>query len=451
MKSCTPLETEEGRTFFKEIDDVLVDWRRLFHKHPEEGWLEYHTTYVLGKELSKLDFSLFVGKDALISEQRMGVPDGKKLAQAEERARDLGVPEDWMEKMTEGHTGLVAQWDTGKVGPHVAFRFDIDALPILESDDESHTPQQTGFRSVHKGSMHACAHDGHAAIGLGVAHFIHRFQKQLKGKFTLLFQPAEEGSRGAKAMVEKGWLDDVDYFLSGHIGVLSLNIGSVAATTSGFLATTKINVTFHGKSAHAGMAPHEGKNALLAAASATTHLQAITRHGQGATRVNVGLLKAGSGRNIISDNGYMELETRGETTELNEFMVEETKRILQATAQLHNVTVEIDIVGQGISAECDSMWVDRLEQSCESSSTIKNVISSMRIGGSEDVTYMIERVQQRGGKATYMIFGTPLANGHHHPQFDYDEEVLPIAVETFGRLIFNLIKDSKGSDLKGGE
>jgi aminobenzoyl-glutamate utilization protein A len=429
---------ETWNEFITQQKDALKNWRRDLHQYPEVGWTEYRTTYVLAEELTSLGFQLTVGKDALESGERMGVPSEDTLSAAERRALEEGVPESWIEKVKGGHTGIVAQWDTGREGPHFAFRFDIDALPILESDQDTHIPHQKGFRSSHNGSMHSCAHDGHATIGLGLAQFIQRFQTELKGRFTLLFQPAEEGSRGAKSMVEKGWLDDVDYFMTGHIGIKSLQIGDVIATTSGFLATSKINVTFHGKSAHAGVEPQEGNNALLAAAAAALHLHGISRHSGGVTRINVGTLEAGNGRNIIADTGKLELETRGETTELNQYMVEEAKRIIQSVAHLYHVQVELEIVGEGIGAESDQLWVSLVEEACAFSPNIKRIIPHIEAGGSEDATYMMKRVQEKGGKATYMVFGTPLASGHHHPQFDYDEDVLGIAVETLGRLIVHL-------------
>jgi aminobenzoyl-glutamate utilization protein A len=422
-------------SFIQVWKEQLTQWRRDLHQYPEVGWTEYRTTFTIGNVLSAFGFTLAVGKDALVSSERMGVPPEDTLAECEARARLEGVSEAWLEKMKGGHTGLVAQWDTGRAGAHLAFRFDIDALPIQEARDESHIPEQEGFRSVHEGEMHACAHDGHAAIGLGVAAFIHTFADQLTGKFTLLFQPAEEGCRGARAMVAKGWLDDADYFLSGHIGIRSLPVGMLVATTSGFLATTKIDATYKGKSAHAGVEPQKGKNALLAVAAAALHLHGISRHADGATRMNVGRISAGSGRNMIADYGKIELETRGETTEINQFMVEETRRILRAVADMYDVEVELGIVGEGYGAESDDAWISIVEQACADSQSVNRVIPRMDVGASEDVTYMMRRVQENGGLANYMIFCTPLKEGHHNPKFDYREEVLPVAVEVMCRLI----------------
>lgn len=436
------MKIDTGATFDRSLDaflleqrESLVNWRRTLHRYPEVGWTEYRTTYLIGEELEALGFDLSMGRDVCESSERMGVPDSTTLSRHEQRAGEAGVPEQWMREMEGGNTGLVARWDTGREGPHLALRFDIDALEIRESDEQTHPPAAGKFRSSREGVMHACGHDGHAAIGIGVAKFIRRYQEILNGRITLIFQPAEEGGRGAKAMVEKGWLDNVDYFLSGHIGIRPLELGEVAATTSDFFCTTKIDALFRGRSAHAGGEPHRGKNALLAAASAALHLHGISRHGEGATRINVGRLVAGTGRNVVPDQAKLQLETRGASEELDEYMVGETKRIIRAAASLYDLEEDIEIVGRATDAVCDEEWVSIVEQVCASSQKITRVLPHARFGVSEDVTFMIDRVQQRGGKATYLLFGTPISEGHHHPKFDYQEDVLSIATETLIRLI----------------
>lgn len=426
--------------FLSSMIPVLLKKRREFHQHPEVAWTEYVTTYKIGEMLTQLGFRITVGKDALAVNERLGVPTEAELQMNEKRARDIGVPEEWMEKMEGGNTGLAAEFDTGRAGKHIALRFDIDGLPIKEAEDDEHMPFKNRFASKREGVMHACGHDGHTVIGLGVAEFIDQFNDELDGRFTLLFQPAEEGGRGAITMVEKGWLDDVDLFLSGHIGIHSIPAGEIAATTTDFLSTTKINVVYRGKSAHAGLEPNRGKNALLAAAASSLHLNGITRHAGGATRINIGSLKAGSGRNIIADYARMEIETRGFTTELNDYMVKEAVRIIQATANLYDVKVETEVAGTAMSADCNQELIPLIEQACEQSETITKIHHSLPLGASEDVSFMMDRVQQKGGRATFLIFGSPLPAGHHHPSFDYNEKVISTAVEVFSKVILAYTK-----------
>ena len=173
----------------------------------------------------------------------------------------------------------------------------------------------------------------------------------------------------------------------------------------------------------------------MAAASATLHLNTISRHKNGATRVNVGKLHGGSGRNIVADYAYMELETRGQTNELDAYMQENAKRILQASADLYDVTLEIEEVGRAINAECDPEWQEIVSHACKDSETIIEVKHNLPLGASEDVTYMIERVQSEGGKATFMVFASPLPAGHHHPSFDYEEKALSAGVEAIIRTV----------------
>ncbi|MDT9026496.1 amidohydrolase [Rossellomorea yichunensis] len=425
--------------FINEISPSLTAFRRTFHQKPELGFTEYVTTYLIGKELINLGFTIHLGKDALESTERMGVPSPNDLTKQEELAIKEGVEKSWLDKMKGGHTGLAATFDTGKPGPHTAFRFDIDALPIKESDDpDHHLPTKEGFRSQYESVMHACGHDGHAAIGLGVASFLSAYKDQLSGRFTLLFQPAEEGGRGAKAMVKKGWLENVDYFASGHIGIRDTKLGRVYATTNSFLASSKINVTYKGKAAHAGLEPEKGKNSLLAAAAASLHLYNIPRHSDGATRINVGKLQGGAGRNIIADEAHLEMETRGETTAINRYMQKEALRILQASGNLYGVETGIDVVGETVEAACNPEWIQWLKEVGEESPFISEIHDGLPLKASEDVTYMMNEVQNQGGKSTFMVFGTGLKNGHHHHQFDFEEGVLTVAVDAFARLILKL-------------
>lgn len=302
---------------------TLKEWRRALHQIAEVGFCEYETTHYILQQLDGLGFTLHTGQAVMDGASRFGVPLLSALAKHEERARANGVPDALLAEMSGGFTGVVAVLDTGRDGSHMAMRFDIDALPILEEADDVHVPAKEGFRSRNEGMMHACGHDGHATIGLGVAHFIAANKETLSGRFTLIFQPAEEGSRGANAVVKKGWLDGVDTFLSGHLGIRSNPVGTLFSGTTNILATTKIDASFTGKTAHAGMEPHVGKNALLAASAAVLNLHSIAPHGDGATRLNVGRLEAGSGRNIIPGEAFLQLETRGVSTTENAYMKEE--------------------------------------------------------------------------------------------------------------------------------
>src|SRR4051812_44202533 len=245
-----------------EIIEKVIAWRREFHRYPEVGWTEYRTSARIADILSEMGFEVQVGAEVIKKESRMGVPDAKNLAQAKEQALKKGANPQWIKKMEDGLTGVVGIWDSKLPGPTIAFRFDIDALYILEDQTKDHLPCREGFRSEQEGVMHACGHDGHTAIGLGIASLISSLEESLIGKVKLIFQPAEEGVRGAKAMVDAGVLEGIDYFFSGHLGVVARKENQIVCGVTDFFATTKLDVTLEGIPAHAGLAPHEGRNAL---------------------------------------------------------------------------------------------------------------------------------------------------------------------------------------------
>jgi aminobenzoyl-glutamate utilization protein A len=417
----------------QKIEEELVEWRRTLHQIPETGFLEFQTTAFIVSKLSNFDCQLFVGEDVMTRADRKGMPSDEELNRYFESG--LPIDDELLEQMRGGMTGCIGVFDSGRKGPHTVVRFDIDALPIEETRIANHVPLRGGFMSIHPGNMHACGHDGHATIGIGVAYVLHEMKDELKGKVTLIFQPAEEGGRGARAVVAKGWTLDADYFLSGHVGLLERPVGTVALSTTKFLASSKLDVSFSGESAHAGKSPEEGRNALLSAASAALHLNGITRHSQGATRINTGTLHAGAGRNIVADQATMIIETRGETTQLNEYMRTEAERIIQASALLFNTQAVITETGYAQSCHCNEEWIGWGREALHGSHFVNSILDEAELGASEDATAYINDVQQHGGKATYIIVASPLNAPHHHPEFDYDEKVLAVAVSTFARLL----------------
>ena len=417
-----------------QLSDQLVAWRRDFHAHPELGFREYRTAARVCDVLSKIPGCKFrVGPEIMSAKALMGGPTKAEAAAARAEAIAAGANPAWVDRMGDGLTGVVADWDFGP-GPTLAFRVDMDALPVTESDAGSHAPVRGGFISQRHGRMHACGHDGHTSIGLGLASILAARAAKWRGKLRIIFQPAEEGCCGAAAMVAGGAIDGVDYFVAGHLGTSANETGLVSCGSSGFLATTKIDVTFRGVAAHAGIKPHEGRNALLAAATLTLQLHALTRHGAGDSRVNVGQLVAGSGRNVIADHAQLKLEVRGSNTEVNEFMTAEAHRVIAATAAMHNVEVTTEIVGAAQGATCDAQLKAIVRAAAESLPQTKRIVDSLEMAGSEDATFFMNTVQARGGQATYALIGSALTAGHHHPLFDFDEAALLHGVELYAAI-----------------
>lgn len=414
----------------------LVEWRRDLHKHAESGWVEFRTASIVASKLTEWGYEVKAGREVIKEEARMGVPAKEILEAHEKRALDQGADPEWVAKFSGGFTGVVGILDTGKPGPTVGFRFDMDALDIQESLDPDHKPVAEGFVSINENMMHACGHDSHTTIGLGVAKVLSEIKDELSGRIKLIFQPSEEGVRGAKSMVEAGVVDDVDLFVAGHIGTGS-PLGEFACASEGYLATTKLDVTFKGVAAHAGGQPEQGKNALLAAATASLNLYAISRHSDGASRVNVGVLEAGSGRNIIPNRAFLKAETRGVTTEINDYMYERAVKVIKAAADMYDCDVEIKIAGGAQTCQPNPELIPFLRAQAEKVDGITSILDSKPAGGSEDATYMMKRVQDNGGLASYVVFGTTLAAGHHNEKFDIDEKAMPLAVQILTHVALN--------------
>ncbi|WP_026582858.1 M20 family metallo-hydrolase [Bacillus sp. J33] len=418
------------------LENQLIEWRRDFHRYPETGFLEMRTASIVASILDELGFQLEMGKEVMSPGYCMGKPSKEDTEAHVLWALENGAKKEYIKPFSEGYTGIVATMDTKKEGPTIAFRVDMDALPIHESQEDSHFPQKEGFRSTLPDKMHACGHDAHTAIGLGLASLIAENKDSLKGKIKLIFQPAEEGTRGARSMAEAKVVDDVDYFIATHVGT-GIPDGHFVASKNGFLATSKLDITFKGVASHAGGNPEQGKNALLAAASAALNIYAIPRHSEGATRINVGELHAGSGRNIIADRAVLKVETRGENTKINEYVKAQAEAVIAGSAQMYGVDYEIQTVGEAVSVQGSAGLAAVLQACAEESPLIKeSVLEDNSPAGSEDATFFMERVQQNGGQATYCIFGTKLAAGHHNEKFDINESTMLSAV----KVLFESIK-----------
>ena len=424
----------------KLVDDVtpeMVRLRRDFHKYPEVGWTEMRTASMIARTLADLGYEVLIGKDVCDAESRANVPSEEELKEAYERAVSQGADPEFVEATKEGLTGVVGILRCGE-GPTVALRFDIDALYITESEDDCHFPKKEGFASVNKGQMHACGHDCHAASGLGVAKVIMQMKDRLKGTVKLVFQPAEEGGQGGKAIAESGILDDVKFLLGAHNSDFGGNYDILPGIT-GSMASRKCDAVFKGRSAHAAIAPHLGNNALLAAATAVQNLHAIPRHGLGATRINVGKLVAGTARNVIADHAYMAIDIRGATSELNEYMDAKAKIVIEAAAQMHGCTVEYKHTGYMPSVVCDIPFAEKVAEICKEHLNYR-VHPMVFNTGSEDISYMVDRVKSLGGQATFMGFHSTFASNNHSPQFDLNEDYLPRSVKGFIVILCELMK-----------
>ena len=400
--------------------------RRDLHKYPEKGFCEYRTVSVIVGYLSELGYDVKYGNEVIDPHSVLGLPHKDILAREKIRAINDGADKKLVESLCDGGTAVVATISSQRSGggKTVASRFDMDCNELYESDASDHIPASTGFSSKYAGCAHACGHDGHVAIGLTLARLLAENRDSIGGTVKLIFQPAEEGVRGANAMVAAGVVDDVDYFFSGHIGIAATKKGTMFASTGAFLCATKYDAEFFGVSSHAGLKPEEGKNALLAAAHATLALHTISRHGKGASRINVGVINGGTSRNVIPDYAKIQFETRGETNEINDYVKSRARSIISSSASMYDVDYKLNCVGHADAFVNDPEYAKEIADFANGTGVFSEVYVNGKMNASEDCTAFMNRVVERGGKASYFMFGTHLKSPHHTSKFDFDENVM---------------------------
>lgn len=413
----------------------LIRLRRDFHQFPEPGWCEVRTTSIIAKRLTNLGYKVLTGPEVCEAASRMGLPSEDTLEAHYQRALKQGALPEYASRARLGFTGVIGILHCGE-GPVMALRFDIDALPITEDTSKDHLPYKEGFSSRNPEFMHACGHDGHTAVGLTVARILSEMKDFFSGTIKLIFQPAEEGVRGARSIAEKGHLKDVDYLIGSHIFPYSSKEEQIGVSIGPTLATTKLNAKFSGLSSHAAL-PEKGHNAMLSMASAILNLHAIPRHSGGPSQINVGTAHAGSGRNVICDQARLELEVRGCSTEINHYMEAYARKILNASAAMHDCTCQIETAGSAPSVINDPDMISLLLHTADDLH-LRMRNPDQTASFSEDFSYLSEAVQIHGGKSLFFYTLTKTAAPGHNPDFDFSEETLPTAVEMFCMLIYRL-------------
>ena len=414
------------------LTQELIEIRRDFHRYAESGWTEFRTTARIIDELEKLGLPVQYGPDIHVREKMYGLPKPEVLKACWQRALGETSRPELVRAMEGGYTGCITTIEGALPGPTVGIRVDIVCNDVVESCAPDHIPAAEGFRSVHENCMHACGHDAHAAIGLGTAKILAANRDKLRGKVILVFQPGEEGLRGAASLTAKGHFSACDYFFGGHVGLLDgCETGTVCTSGHGFLCSTKFDIAIHGVPSHAGAAPEAGCNALASAATAALNMLAIPRHHEGASRINIGTLKAGSGRNVIPGEAEMTVETRGKTVEINQFMYDSAIRVCKAAAEMYGCTMESRFMGSAGNVDCDPEAIALVRRVLEHTEGVTKIVDDVDFGGGEDVTTMMRDVQAHGGKVTEMIFCMPLKAPHHNDFFDVDERVIPLGARIF--------------------
>ena len=231
-------------------------------------------------------------------------------------------------------------------------------------------------------------------------------------------------------MAESGQLDDVNWYVAGHVGG-ACHSNEVQVVTGGFMASSKFDIYFKGLEAHAGSHPHAGHSALSAAACATMMINGIPRHGEGDSRISVGKLIAGSGRNIVAADAMMQMEVRGVTHEVNEFLAQNVQHIIEGVEKAYQVKARIERVGEATTLELCPVLYDKLEQTMHEVDGITVIPRGPGSSGSEDCSWQIRKIVEHGGQAGFFMYGCE-HQGHHRPDFDIQDETnMPVALKVF--------------------
>ncbi|MGW7682927.1 peptidase dimerization domain-containing protein [Kribbella sp. NPDC054772] len=213
-----------------------------------------------------------------------------------------------------------------------------------------------------------------------------------------------------------------------HLGI-GLPVGTVAASALGVMATEKWRVVLTGRSAHASLAPQDGRHAVLGAAAATLALHTLPQVAGAVTRLNVGALHGGTAANIVPDRAELLVELRADSDKALGSLLERAREVIAGVGLSYGLGWAVDVSGRALTARCDEAEIDELLVAADGVPGIVQVLRGAPMSASDDVTLLMNAVQRDGGTATFVLVGASSPAPHHHPLFDLDERCLPIATD----------------------
>ncbi len=376
---------------FYSLHRDMTAWRRDIHAHPELGFQETRTADLVAAKLASFGIAVHRGL---------------------------------------GKTGVVGTLSAGTSQRSVGLRADMDALPIEEANTFAH-------RSTHPGVMHACGHDGHTTMLLGAARYLAETRK-FDGIVHFIFQPAEEGIGGARAMVDDGLFEKFpcESIFGMHnrpslpVGKFNVKAGPMMAGGAFF----DIRVT--GRGSH-GARPETGVDAALVAAQIAVALQTIVARNVrpiDTAVVSVTKIHAGDAYNVIPQTAHMGGTARAFTKEVMARLEASMRRIVKGTAEAAGATAEVDFRNTFAPTINDAGQADFAAQICNELVGEQNVNRNPDlVMGSEDFAYMLERVP-----GCYINIGNGPGEGGcevHNPGYDFNDDALPLGAAFFGRLV----------------
>lgn len=373
----------------------LVDLRRHFHQYPELAWKEEKTAGKIGEVLRQLGIEF---------EARIG------------------------------GTGIVASLDASRPGPTLALRADMDALPIEEKND-------VPYRSRIPGVMHACGHDGHVTMVLGTARYLLEsgWKERGSGRLLFIFQPAEEGGAGARAMLESGIFDTerVSAIFTGHMhpDLPSGQIGMAEKVCNA--ASDSFSIRLVGKGGH-GAHPHLCIDPIVAGAYLVTQVQSIIARSVPPLEsvvVTIGKFHAGSARNVIPEEAVLEGTVRTLDRNVRELVLERLGEIIRGVETSHRVFSDFTLgIGYPLLVNDANLVAYVLKTARESLGESNVHIEEPRMGA-EDFAYFANRWPGVLVRVGCRKPGTEYEHGLHSPWFDFDEATLEYGVRLFAALL----------------
>ncbi|WP_280570798.1 amidohydrolase [Chromohalobacter sp. 296-RDG] len=339
-------------------------------------------------------------------------------------------------KVTEGiaSTGVLAELDTERDGPVIAFRADMDALPIQETNDSN-------YRSEHEGLMHACGHDGHTATLLMAAEAIIGMKDNLCGHLKLIFQPGEEGGNGAARMVEAGVLDNprVTAVFGYHnrpnfpAGLLFVKPGPAMGGNDTY------RVVIEGCSGHAAM-PHLAVDPIYVGSSLVQHLQGLVgRHKSPleAGVITVAAFHAGEAANIIPGRAELTVNIRSDRPSSRKALAGKLEQLTHGICEAHNATYHVEHLHEVPPLVNDSHWAEQVLHYAQAHgvSEKSEKIDYMPTMGAEDFSFYLQEVP-----GCFFFVGNGDSAYLHNDRYDFNDSILPVASGTFVALAKGLLE-----------
>jgi amidohydrolase len=388
----TKLQTKVDQ-MAKSMEPKVIEWRRDFHQHPELSNHEVRTAGIVAAHLKSLGI-----------EVKTGV----------------------------AHTGVIGTLKGDKPGPVIALRADMDALPVTERNSLPFASKEKAiFNDQETGVMHACGHDSHVAILMGVAEILAKNKSELKGTVKFIFQPAEEGpptgeEGGADLMVKEGALDKVDVIFGLHIRSFT-PLGQIQYKAGGFMAGSDwFTIKVNGRQAH-GAAPWKGIDPIVVSAQIINGLQTIISRQTELTReaavITVGRMNAGIRENIISEEATMAGTIRTFDVDMRKIIHEKIKLTATKIAESAGATAEVTITQKTPVTYNEPVLMEKMLPSLVHAAGEKNTIRINPDTGAEDFAYY----QQKVPGIFFFVGACPpdvdpaKAPSHHTPDFMIDE------------------------------